>query len=93
MNMPFSRLKNKNGSLKLLLVSAVIGMSCLSGCDLISFDNKRLELVQSCPPFPNAGGGVAEELETLNPDDFDDLHGWIDRLNKHKEQLQLPEKK
>ena len=43
--------------------------------------------VTSCPPFPVAGEKVAEELETIPFEGYEDFWGWMDRVDKLKDQL------
>lgn len=39
------------------------------------------------PEFPRAGVKVAEELQTLNTEDYPNLWEWIARLNKLRQEL------
>lgn len=40
----------------------------------------------TCPPFPAAGPDVAEELETIPVEGYEDFWGWVARLEKMKRQ-------
>ena len=41
----------------------------------------------SCPPFPEAGPEVAEELETIPYDGYEHTWGWLNKVYKLKGQL------
>lgn len=56
---------------------------CLSGCAT------EPDYKSDCPPFPEPGSGVDEELEKvcMPEEKCPELWDWIDRLYKLKDQL------
>lgn len=43
----------------------------------------------ACPPWPVAGPAVAAELERLPPAEYPATWGWIERLARLRDQLQV----
>jgi hypothetical protein len=69
-------------SLRSLLAPLSIVGILLTGCAGVSS-----KVIYVCPPFPEAGEKVGEELENIPFDGFEDFWGWMDRIGKLHDQL------
>ena len=65
------------------IVGLAIAASCLTACATGLFDNTP----SNCPPWPEAGDRVAEELEAVPFEGFEDFWEWMSRLDKLRDQL------
>ena len=74
-------MKYKKSSWKLHLVLVALGTILLNACGTTDYNSN--------PPIPKGGQCTAEELATLNPDQFPCMHDWLDRLGKAQDQSEV----
>lgn len=73
------RWRPTSGILRLGLLAIVLTSS--SACVTESYSGP-------CPPWPVAGEKVAEELEAVPYEGFEDFYGWLARLDVLRDQLE-----
>ena len=64
---------------------AVLGIVAVfwTGCGLLN----GATVSSACPPWPEAGPKVAEELEEIPFEGHEDFWSWMSRLDKLRDQL------
>lgn len=58
-----------------------VAIICLSSCVQANYNN--------CPVYPAAGVKVAEELEKIPYNGYENTWEWIGRINKLRQELEL----
>lgn len=73
----------KMNSLRLPLVLSVVAMSFLAGCESATV------VANACPPPSYPDTKVAEELENIPFEGYEDFWDWMDQISKQNDQLSV----